>query len=592
MADETVEIDIKVKNDILPTIAELKELKRQLKETTDPEEFAKLQRQIEDTTESINAAKVGAGNFFDVLGKLPGPIGFIGGQAAGLISSLKQFGQLKFSNIADSFVELKNDFVDIAKGIGNVTGLTTVYTTVTNASARALQFFGVSTQTATVAARGFAAAISGLLAATGLILLVGLIEAGSAAWDYYANKAERAEQAQKDLNDALLRGAQAALDAESKFVKRNGDLLLAQAKAKGASADKIYKIEQQNRELLLASQTRYYNELKNKDSKEAVDALNAIKDTQNDIAIATANFQGEQLQRGKDAAAKNVAIAKEQQAELKRIDAEDKKRFEDEMAAYLKELDEYYARKKQFQNVEIMTQAQLRALDAEDAAEKAAKQKEIDDKRIAEQMKVMGSMTNYTLLAIQKEQTAKKTAAEDENKLQKWLASEDKKKLDAKVDATESALDVIGALIDQNSVAGKGIAIAQAIINTYQGATKALAQGGIAGTVAAAAVIAAGFINIKKIISTKVPSARGEGKATGGASGGGTPTPAFAQPAIAAPQIGATANQQGQLAGIVAGALDRNNSEGRPIRAYVVGNDVTTEQQLQRRIRTAARLGG
>jgi hypothetical protein len=592
MADETVEIDIKVKNDILPTIAELKELKRQLKETTDPEEFARLQRQIEDTTEAIGAARVGAGNFFDILGKLPGPIGFIGGQAAGLISSLKQFGQIKFSNIAQSFTELKNDFVDIAKGIGNVTGLTTVYTTVTNASARALQFFGVSTQTATVAARGFAAAISGLLAATGLILLVGLIEAGSAAWDYYANKAERAEQAQKDLNDALLRGAQAALDAESKFVKRNGDLLLAQAKAKGASADKIYKIEQQNRELLLASQTRYYNELKDKDSKEAIDAQNAIKDTQNDIAIATANFQGEQLQRNKDAAAKNLQISQQQQAELKRLAAEDKKAFDDMMAGYQKELDEYYDRRKNLVGVEIMTQAQLRALDAADAAEKAAKQKEIDDKRIAEQMRVMGSMTNYTLLAIQKEQTAKKTAAEDENKLQKWLASEDKKKLDAKVDATESALDVIGALIDQNSVAGKGIAIAQAIINTYQGATKALAQGGIAGTVAAAAVIAAGFINIKKIISTPIPSARGEGKATGGAPSGGTPTPAFTQPTIAAPQIGATANQQGQLAGIVAGALDRNNSMGQPIRAYVVGNDVTTEQQLQRRIRTAARLGG
>jgi hypothetical protein len=327
MADETVEMDIKVKNDILPTIAELKELKRQLKETTDPEEFARLQRQIEDTTEAIGAARVGAGNFFDILGKLPGPIGFIGGQAAGLISSLKQFGQIKFSNIAQSFTELKNDFVDIAKGIGNVTGLTTVYTTVTNASARALQFFGVSTQTATVAARGFAAAISGLLAATGLILLVGLIEAGSAAWDYYSNKAERAEQAQKDLNDALLRGAQAALDAESKFVKRNGDLLLAQAKAKGASADKIYQIEQKNRELLLASQTRYYNELKDKDSKEAIDAVNAIK------------FQADQVQRGKDAAAKNLQISQQQQAELKRLAAEDKKAFDDMMAGYQKELD-------------------------------------------------------------------------------------------------------------------------------------------------------------------------------------------------------------------------------------------------------------
>jgi hypothetical protein len=34
------------------------------------------------------------------------------------------------------------------------------------------------------------------------------------------------------------------------------------------------------------------------------------------------------------------------------------------------------------------------------------------------------------------------------------------------------------------------------------------------------------------------------------------------------------------------------NSSNRPLRAYVVGNDITSEQQLQRRIRAAARLGG
>ncbi len=80
------------------------------------------------------------------------------------------------------------------------------------------------------------------------------------------------------------------------------------------------------------------------------------------------------------------------------------------------------------------------------------------------------------------------------------------------------------------------------------------------------------------------------GGAGAGAGGGGTP--AFSTPTIGAPQIGPTGAQQGQIAGIVAGALDRNNSEGRPIRAYVVGNDITSEQQLQRRLRAAARLGG
>ncbi len=55
-----------------------------------------------------------------------------------------------------------------------------------------------------------------------------------------------------------------------------------------------------------------------------------------------------------------------------------------------------------------------------------------------------------------------------------------------------------GSLFGDN----KAIAIAQAIINTYEGASKALAQGGIFGIAAMAAVIAAGFAQVQKIKST------------------------------------------------------------------------------------------
>jgi hypothetical protein len=80
--------------------------------------------------------------------------------------------------------------------------------------------------------------------------------------------------------------------------------------------------------------------------------------------------------------------------------------------------------------------------------------------------------------------------------------------------------------------------------------------------------------------------------AAGAAGAGGGGTVSITGPTISAPQIGATANQAGTIADIVGQALDRNNSQLRPVRAYVVGNDITTQQQLDRRIRTAARLGG
>jgi hypothetical protein len=132
-------------------------------------------------------------------------------------------------------------------------------------------------------------------------------------------------------------------------------------------------------------------------------------------------------------------------------------------------------------------------------------------------------------------------------------------------------------------VASGKAAVAAGVTGKATAATNTKLQAATAGIIGAAQIAA--ILSAKK----SSPSASGVG---GGDTGGGASTPAFATPTIGAPQIGPTANQQGQIAGIVAGAMDRNNSMGRPIRAYVVGNDITSEQQLQRRLRTAARLGG
>lgn len=62
---------------------------------------------------------------------------------------------------------------------------------------------------------------------------------------------------------------------------------------------------------------------------------------------------------------------------------------------------------------------------------------------------------------------------------------------------------------------GKAAAIAQAIMNTYQGATKALAQGGVYGAAMAAAVVATGMAQVASI------RAQGPGFQSGGYTGNG-----------------------------------------------------------------------
>lgn len=91
---------------------------------------------------------------------------------------------------------------------------------------------------------------------------------------------------------------------------------------------------------------------------------------------------------------------------------------------------------------------------------------------------------------------------------------------------TEASLNQIAILIGalnqlnsnsfQNAEFGKALAIAQSTINTYEGATKAFAQGGPLGFITGAAVIAAGLANVARIVQTDIP------KIGGAAAGGGS----------------------------------------------------------------------
>ena len=106
------------------------------------------------------------------------------------------------------------------------------------------------------------------------------------------------------------------------------------------------------------------------------------------------------------------------------------------------------------------------------------------------------------------------------------------------------------------------------------------------GAIAAGTVIVAGLLNVKKILSTKLPKIPGA-KSTP-SSAGSVPTPSV--PTIAsfqAPQITTTGgnNPTTQLAQTL------SNSQSL-IKAYVVSTDVTSNQALDRRTNRAATLSG
>jgi hypothetical protein len=369
--------------------------------------------------------------------------------------------------------------------------------------------------------------------------------------------------------------AERALASLEKTTKRGNESIEARIKvltAQGGKEKEIHELNLQQGEAelnalrqrlattgkLTEDEQKRFRELKVE--REVLDAQERkrIEDNAKQVATTAKGISDKLGQDEADRIAKQIA---------------DEKKFTEDLLA------EYDKRRNIANKAKILSQKELKALDAQEAAEKAAKQKEIDDKRIDEQKKVVNATTNFTLQAIQTQQKATENSAQNVNAVNKWLASEDKKRLDAKVADTESALTILSAIIDQNSVAGKAIAVAQAIINTYQGATRALGQGGVLGFVGAGAVIAAGLINVKKIVSTNIPSAKGTGTVGGGAS---------------APSLNASAPLAPPQPQAQTTTLDNrtiNAIGNQAVRAYVVENDVTSNQQRIAAIRQRARFG-
>ena len=125
------------------------------------------------------------------------------------------------------------------------------------------------------------------------------------------------------------------------------------------------------------------------------------------------------------------------------------------------------------------------------------------------------------------------------------------------------------------------MAITQAIRDTYTGANKALAQGGIFGFIGAAGIIASGFANVKQITASQEPAAPSFATGGGGGVTVATPTAPSLPPAFNV--VGASDTNQ------LAEAIGSQSQQ--PVQAYVVSNDVTTAQEMDRNIVKGASIG-
>ena len=167
----------------------------------------------------------------------------------------------------------------------------------------------------------------------------------------------------------------------------------------------------------------------------------------------------------------------------------------------------------------------------------------------------------------------KKAAADAEIKIEEEKQAAKQKALQA----FSSGLKTAASLLGESTAAGKAMAVAATTIDTIQSGVSAF-KGMVSavpgpvgiglGAVAAAGALASGYASVKKILAVKTPGGGGGGGGVGG--GGFAPPPPPPQFNI----VGQSSTNQ--LSQTIA------TQQNRPIQTYVVGNQVSTQQSLDR----------
>jgi len=305
------------------------------------------------------------------------------------------------------------------------------------------------------------------------------------------------------------------------------------------------------------------------DLKAALDAQrNAELSQRDEITKAIGDAQDKQAEKNlsaseveqrvvKDKYFGLIELAKQQNRSKEEIDALEVQRLSelnDIKDKYRLQDDEKKAAEleKTINDASATFEARLEAVDAE----QALYQKQLDDKVISE------------------EQFNEKTKALSNARLNIDKAeAQAKQALFAK---TSDTLNKGADLLGKNTAAGKAMAAAAALINTYQGitaelATKTVTPFEIGLKIANVAIIAAtGFKAVQDIVSVQIP---------GGGGGGGASAPSGGAPSMTAPSFNtvgsSSTNQLAQTIG---------QQSQTPQRSFVVASDVTTAQAMDRNI--------
>jgi hypothetical protein len=419
------------------------------------------------------------------------------------------------------------------------------------------------------------------------------------------NTLDKVTESTKSFVKELEREAKIAgqiADQRAKADKAERALIVERAKANRDRAELLDKAAQKEnfnaseRIGFLQEAARIDEEITNKEinaaklrlqAKQAENALaNSTKedlDEEANLKARLIDLETQRLTKQKTVSAQIVSARREETAELKAI--EDEKLAKEKEVSDKKAADDKAKLDKEAAEEKALSDLKNQIRDAEAVTE--------DERRALEIQKTIEHYDNLINLAREQGLATEALEQAKVNALNKFNQASSKNQIDwekltqaEKTRVVSQGLNNLTSILGEESAAGKAAAIASATISTYQSATdsyKSLSGipiiGPALGFAAAGAAIVSGIANVKKIASTKVPNS----------GGGGGSAPSISGSTASAPSIPPAFNVVGasntnQLADAIGGQAQQ------PVKAYVVSNDVTTAQSMDRNIVSGASI--
>lgn len=547
-------------------------------------EYEKLRGKLDDLNDAQDRAKFKSGQFEDKLASLPGPLGQLGGGLKTVGDSFATFGKTLTVSLGivgllvAAFFAIKEAMGKTKEGQENLSKAMSAFNSVVAPIFALLEKVGNAILP--IVTKGFEvlgqvmAKVAGFFGASNAKIkeVHGSLEKNNELVQANAEKQKKAaedlkkqkEEEAKKHAETLAKNKAASEKAEAERVKREEKRKKEEEERAKILADAnkvlteayIATLAQRDQELFKAGQA--HNERMLALEKAGIKDKTAVLE-QYRIETDAINKKYDD-----EAAKKAEDDKKKKEDDQKKLDEDAKKAAEEKLAAETSAREDKISLEEADFNLKRVTN-QATFQDQRDLFEKT---RGLERENLVANKASQDAITAYD----------KQTAA---------MRIQNKKDEEAiKIQAVSQALGAVASMVDENSAAGKAISVAQAIINTYQGATAALgAYPPPFNFIAAAAVTAAGLMNVKKILSTQVPSISG-GNVPNTTAGVSATAPTM--PSLSAPQVQTTGGQNptSQIASTLAAA------QSKPTRAYVVSQDIQSQSALDRRTNRAATFSG